>query len=47
MRRLFLMGMLAAFCLAGIWGCRSRPEEPATVRHRFFDAKRVPPKPND
>ncbi len=47
MRRLLLISMLAVFCLAGLWGCRSRNDEPVTVKHRFFDAKRVPPKPSD
>jgi len=48
MRQLLLIGTLAAFCLAALWGCRSRNDEPVTVPQRFFDrTKQMSPKPQD
>jgi len=47
MRRLLLIGMLAAFCLSGLWGCNTRSDEPVTVPQKFFGPKRVPPQPKD
>jgi len=45
MRRVFLLGTLAVFCLALLGGCRSRSDEPVTLSHKFFN--RLPSKPKD